>query len=57
MRLTKGAGVSELLGLEAHFQKRKLYPRTPSTLPTAKEELLSYLKANHFPYFIDESNQ
>jgi len=55
MRLTKGAGVSELLGLEP-LSKRKNYTLVRPLLPYAKEELLSYLKTNNFPYFIDESN-
>jgi len=55
MRLTKGAGVSELLGLEP-LSKRKNYTLIRPLLPYAKEELLSYLKANNFPYFVDESN-
>jgi tRNA(Ile)-lysidine synthase len=56
MRLTKGAGVSELLGLEA-LSKRENYTLVRPLLPYAKEELLSYLKANDFPYFVDESNR
>jgi len=55
MRLTKGAGVSELLGLEA-LSKRENYTLVRPLLPYAKEELLSYLQANDFPYFVDESN-
>jgi len=55
MRLTKGAGVSELLGLEA-LSKRENYTLVRPLLPYAKEELLSYLKSHDFPYFVDESN-
>ena len=55
MRLTKGAGISELLGLEPH-SKRENYTLVRPLLPYAKEELLSYLKANDFPYFVDASN-
>ena len=55
MRLTKGAGVSELLGLEA-LSKRENYTLVRPLLHYAKEELLSYLKAHDFPYFVDESN-
>jgi tRNA(Ile)-lysidine synthase len=55
MRLTKGAGVSELLGLEP-LSQRENYTLVRPLLPYAKEELLSYLKAHDFPYFVDESN-
>ena len=55
MRLTKGAGISELLGLEP-ISKRENYTLVRPLLPYAKEELLSYLKENDFPYFIDASN-
>jgi len=56
MRLSKGAGVSELLGLEAVSQ-RKGYMLIRPLLEYSKEELLSYLKEHHHPYFIDKSNQ
>jgi tRNA(Ile)-lysidine synthase len=55
MRLTKGAGVSELLGLEP-ISKRENYTLIRPLLPYAKEELLSYLKSNDYPYFVDASN-
>jgi len=55
MRLTKGAGVSELLGLEPVSQ-RKNYTLIRPLLSYSKEELLNYLKDNDYPYFIDESN-
>ncbi len=55
MRLSKGAGVSELLGLEP-VSKRENYTLVRPLLSYAKEELLSYLKTNNFPYFVDESN-
>ena len=55
MRLTKGAGVSELLGLEPST-KREHYTLVRPLLPYSKEELLGYLKNNHYPYFVDESN-
>ncbi|NOR55206.1 MAG: tRNA lysidine(34) synthetase TilS [Sulfurovum sp.] len=56
MRFTKGAGVSELLGLEA-ISKRNNYTLLRPLLSFSKEELLAYLKSNDYPYFIDESNQ
>jgi len=55
MRLTKGAGVSELLGLEA-LSKREDYTLIRPLLSYSKEELLTYLKNYDYPYFIDASN-
>lgn len=55
MRLTKGAGVSELIGLEPVTQ-RKNYTLLRPLLAYSKEELLAYLETNKYPYFIDESN-
>ena len=55
MRLTKGAGVSELLGLQ-NISKRKNYTLLRPLLSYSKDELLSYLEADNLPYFIDQSN-
>jgi tRNA(Ile)-lysidine synthase len=55
MRLTKGAGVSELLGLDT-VSKRENYTLVRPLLSFSKEELLHYLQSNDLPYFIDESN-
>jgi len=55
MRLTKGAGVSELLGLET-ISKRETYTLIRPLLNYSKEELLQYLQNHDYPYFIDESN-
>ncbi|RLA69053.1 MAG: tRNA lysidine(34) synthetase TilS [Epsilonproteobacteria bacterium] len=55
MRLSKGAGVSELLGLSA-FTKKDTYTLVRPLLDYSKEELLGYLKEHDHPYFIDESN-
>jgi len=55
MRLTKGAGVSELLGLKPVSQ-RKNYTLIRPVLSYSKDELLGYLEENDYPYFIDESN-
>ena len=55
MRLTKGAGVSELIGLEPVSQ-RKNYTLIRPLLEHSKDELLTYLETNKYPYFIDESN-
>ena len=56
MRLTKGAGTSELLGLEA-LSVRKNYIIVRPLLEHAKEELEAYLKKNNHHYFIDASNR
>jgi tRNA(Ile)-lysidine synthase len=55
MRLTKGAGLSELLGLEA-VSKRNNYSLVRPLLSHSKESLLQYLEENKHPYFVDESN-
>ena len=55
MRLSKGAGVSELLGLTAITRKEN-YTLVRPLLDYSKEELLGYLKEHGHPYFIDESN-
>ena len=55
MRLTKGAGTSELIGLEPESQ-RNGYKLIRPLLEHSKEELLSYLQSNDHPYFLDESN-
>jgi len=56
MRLTKGAGTSELLGLE-EISKRKTYQIIRPLLHQSKDELLNYLHQHKYPYFIDESNR
>lgn len=55
MRLTRGAGVSELLGLEP-VAKRENYTLLRPLLSHSKDELLDFLNTNQHPYFIDESN-
>lgn len=55
MRLSKGAGLSELLGLEPVTKKRH-YALIRPLLAYSKEELLQYLQKNGHPYFVDESN-
>lgn len=55
MRLTKGAGVCELVGLEPVSQ-RKNYTIIRPLLSHTKEELFDYLNAHSYPYFVDESN-
>ncbi len=55
MRLTKGAGTSELIGLEPVSQ-RNGYTLLRPLLEQSKEELLVYLQSNNHPYFVDESN-
>jgi tRNA(Ile)-lysidine synthase len=56
MRLSKGAGLSELIGLEAVSQKEN-YQLIRPLLEVSKEELLEYLESHGYPYFIDESNR
>jgi len=55
MRLTKGAGLCEILGLEPVTQKEH-YALVRPLLGFSKNELLDYLQNNDHPYFIDESN-
>ncbi len=55
MRLTKGAGTSELIGLEP-ISQRNSYTLIRPLLEQSKEELLGYLHSNDHPYFVDESN-
>jgi len=55
MRLVKGAGVSELLGLES-ISVRDNYTLIRPILHHSKEELLEYLNKNGYRYFIDSSN-
>lgn len=55
MRLTKGAGTSELIGLEPLTQ-RENYTLMRPLLTYSKNELLDFLKVNSHPYFVDESN-
>ncbi len=55
MRLTKGAGVNELLGLKA-ISKKDNYTLIRPILHHSKNELLDYLKDNNYKYFIDSSN-
>jgi tRNA(Ile)-lysidine synthase len=56
MRLTKGAGVSELIGLEM-VSKRKDYTVVRPLLNQTKEALLAYLESHQHDYFVDESNE
>jgi tRNA(Ile)-lysidine synthase len=55
MRLSKGAGVVELLGLEG-ISKKQNYTLIRPILEHSKDELLYYLKENNYKYFIDSSN-
>jgi tRNA(Ile)-lysidine synthase len=55
MRLSKGAGLSELIGLEPVTEKEN-YTLVRPLLQYAKNELLDYLHEHDHPYFIDESN-
>lgn len=56
MRLSKGAGLSELLGLKSVTPKGG-YTLIRPLLEVSKDELLAYLDVKGHPYFVDESNQ
>lgn len=55
MRLTKGAGVVELLGLEGE-STRDNYTLIRPILQYSKSELLEYLIVHNYKYFVDSSN-
>jgi len=55
MRLTRGAGVRELIGLEPVTDKGH-YKLIRPLLVHTKTELLDYLESHGYPYFVDESN-
>jgi tRNA(Ile)-lysidine synthase len=55
MRLSKGAGVSELAGIKA-VDKRENYTLIRPLLDSTKDELLRYLENRNIKYFIDSSN-
>jgi len=55
MRLTKGAGVVELLGLES-VANRDNYKLIRPILHHSKDELLAYLREHNYKYFVDSSN-
>ena len=60
MRLTKGAGVSELIGLEVlstrYTEFNTKYNLVRPILDISKDELIDYLEQNNHKYFIDTSN-
>lgn len=55
MRLSKGAGVSELIGLDPISVRNDYYLVRP-LLSCTKEGLLAYLDKHAHPYYVDESN-
>lgn len=55
MRLTKGAGLSEIIGL-APVTSKENYLLVRPLLGFSKDELLDYLQHHHYPFFVDESN-
>ena len=55
MRLSKGAGLNELVGMEA-IHKRPHYTLIRPLITYPKAELLGYLQEHKHPYFVDESN-
>jgi tRNA(Ile)-lysidine synthase len=56
MRLTKGAGLSELLGLQ-HISQKPTYKLIRPLLSHSKTSLIKYLDTHKYPYFIDTSNE
>jgi len=60
MRLTKGAGLAELLGLKSLSLRKSSsgneYRLIRPLLDMSKDQLLQYLTDHKYPYFIDESN-
>ena len=61
MQMTKGAGLSELLGMREISQKTmqkngRYYRIIRPLLGYAKPDLLDYLDKRHITYFVDESN-
>lgn len=62
MRLTKGAGLCELVGLESSSirytsKTKQPYRLLRPLLDKTKDQLLTYLQNNGYRYFIDESNR
>ena len=55
MRLSKGAGAVELVGLEPINQKKN-YQLIRPILHYTKDELLEFLDINGYKYFVDKSN-
>jgi len=55
MRLTKGAGLVELLGFSSVIEREE-YNIVRPLLNISKEELVEYLNKNRYKYFIDKSN-
>lgn len=56
MQLSKGAGLSELIGLQKE-DKSKSYTILKPLLDYSRDELLEFLEKNSFKYFEDESNE
>jgi len=55
MQMSKGAGVTELLGV-IDFEKRDNYTIIRPLLELTKKELIEYLDKQNLKYFIDKSN-
>jgi len=55
MQLTKGAGLTELIGMESFTHKSHYYIQKP-LLHLSKKNLQKYLDKNSIKYFIDQSN-
>lgn len=55
MQLSRGAGISELLGMKEIVTKNGYMIQRP-LLNYSKEQLQEYLDVNNFKYFVDETN-
>ena len=55
MRLCKGAGVEEMVGMDSVTPKEG-YTLVRPLLSYTKAQLLDYLRAHDYPYFVDRSN-
>ncbi len=55
MQLTRGAGVSELMGFD-HIEQRDNYKLVRPLLDKSKDELEEYLDKKGIKYFIDDTN-
>ena len=56
MQLSKGAGLYELLGMQA-IEKREDFTLLRPLLQTPRSELLAYLQEHQITYYQDESNE
>jgi len=55
MQLSKGAGVSEIVGMQ-EIEENEDYTLVRPLLSIGKDEILAFLKSNDIKYFLDSSN-